>query len=76
MTQTSPGTGARAVDQVLRRLRKLPPPRNGYVIERDLKTPTRDCFTLASNHYAPAAAGQESGTILIRTPYGRGFPVA
>jgi predicted acyl esterase len=76
MTETSPGTGARAVDQVLRRLRKLPPPRNRYVIERDLKTPTRDGFTLASNHYAPAVAGQESGTMLIRTRYGRGFPVA
>src|SRR3984893_2536610 len=75
-TETSPGPGARAADWVLRRLRKLPSPRNGYVIERGLRTPTRDGFMLVSDHYAPAVTGQESGTVLIRTPYGRGFPVA
>jgi putative CocE/NonD family hydrolase len=80
VTETSPGLGARAVDRVLGRLRKLPSPRNGYVIERGLRTPTRDGFALVSDHYAPAAAdretGRDGGTILIRTPYGRGFPVA
>ena len=76
VTEASPGLGARAADLVLRRLRKLPPPHNGYIIERGLQTPTRDGFMLASDHYVPAVAGRESGTILIRTPYGRGFPVA
>jgi putative CocE/NonD family hydrolase len=53
----------------------LPAPRNAYVVERGLRTPTRDGFVLVSDHYAPADPGPGSGTILIRTPYGRGLPV-
>jgi hypothetical protein len=74
--QAAPGLGARALDGILRRLRKLPPPRNDYVVERCLQTPTRDGLVLLSDHYAPVVAGSGSGTILIRTPYGRGLPVA
>ena len=64
VTETSPGLGARAVDRVLGRLRKLPSPRNGYVIERGLRTPTRDGFALVSDHYAPAAADRETADAL------------
>jgi hypothetical protein len=74
--KTSPGLPARAIDSFLRRLRKLPAPRNEYVVERGLRTPARDGVVLAGDHYAPAGSGQGSGTILIRTPYGRGAPVA
>jgi putative CocE/NonD family hydrolase len=73
--KTSPGLPARTVDSLLRRLRKLPAPRNAYVVERGLRTPTRDGLVLVSDHYAPADPGPGSGTILIRTPYGRGMPV-
>jgi putative CocE/NonD family hydrolase len=72
---TSPSLAARAVDRFAGRLRKLPAPRNDYVIERDLRTPTRDGFVLLSDHYAPVATYSDAATILIRTPYGRGVPV-
>ncbi|HEY3608780.1 MAG TPA: CocE/NonD family hydrolase [Pseudonocardiaceae bacterium] len=72
---TSPGPATRTLDRVLRRLRKLPPPRNTYVVERGLRTPTRDGFELVSDHYAPVVP-HAGGTILIRTPYGRGLPGA
>lgn len=72
---SSPGPTTRAVDRFLRWLRKLPAPRNAYVVERALRTPTRDGFVLVSDHYAPVVPGSECATILIRTPYGRGMPV-
>jgi putative CocE/NonD family hydrolase len=71
--RTSPGLAAHTVDRVFDRLRKLPPPRTGYTVERGLRTPTRDGFALVSDHYAPLDGG--NATILIRTPYGRGLPV-
>ena len=74
--KTSPGLSARALDRFLGRVRKLPAPRNEYVVERGLRTPTSDGFVLVSDHYAPAGSDQGGGTILIRTPYGRGLPVA
>jgi uncharacterized protein len=66
--------GTRVLDGFLGRLRRLPAPRNSYVVERGLRTPTRDGFVLVSDHYVPVP-GSGSGTILIRTPYGRGMPV-
>ena len=74
--KTSPRLHARAIDSFLRLLRKLPAPRNEYLVERGLRTPTRDGVVLVGDHYAPAGSRQGSGTILIRTPYGRGLPVA
>lgn len=73
---TAPGLATRSLDRFFGRLRKLPPPRNEYVVERGLRTPTRDGFVLVSDHYAPVAPDAGSGTILIRTPYGRGMPGA
>jgi putative CocE/NonD family hydrolase len=71
---TSPGLAARSLDRFLTRLRKLPAARNEYVVERGLRTPTRDGFALVSDHYAPAVSDSDSATILIRSPYGRGLP--
>jgi uncharacterized protein len=76
VNESSPGLAARAVDGVLDRVRRLPAPRNSYVVERGLRTPTRDGFVLVSDHYAPVVPGSGGGTILIRTPYGRGMPVS
>ncbi|GGK25053.1 hydrolase [Streptomyces camponoticapitis] len=73
--KATPGLTARAVDRLLRRLRKLPAPRNEYAVVRGLRTPTRDGFVLVSDHYSPVVSGSDSATILIRTPYGRGLPV-
>jgi uncharacterized protein len=72
---TSPGLAARTLDRVFQRLRKLPAPRNDYVIERGLRTPTRDGFVLVSDHYAPVVSNAAGATILIRSPYGRGLPL-
>jgi hypothetical protein len=72
----TPGLTARALDSFLRRLRRLPAPRNGYTVERGLRTPTRDGFVLLGDHYSPAGLAPDGGTVLIRTPYGRGAPVA
>ena len=66
---------ARTVERFFEQLRKLPPPRNGYVVERGLRTPTRDGFVLVGDHYVPVVPDNHRATILIRTPYGRGFPV-
>ncbi|WP_220182887.1 CocE/NonD family hydrolase [Sphaerisporangium album] len=73
--KAAPGLGARAVDQILRRLRKLPAPRNNYVVERTVRTPTRGGSVLLSDLYSPADPDADTATILIRTPYGRGMPV-
>jgi putative CocE/NonD family hydrolase len=62
------------VDRFLRGVRRLPPALNEYVVERGLRTPTRDGFVLVSDHYTPLASNA-GATILIRTPYGRGLPV-
>ena len=73
--KATPRPGARAVDQILRRLRKMPVPRNDYVIERGLRTPTRDGAMLLGDLYSPTDHDARTATILIRTPYGRGLPV-
>lgn len=71
----SPRLAARVLDRFFARLRRLPAARNEYVVERGLRTPTRDGFVLVSDHYAPVGSDSGGGTILIRTPYGRGMPV-
>jgi len=53
----------------------MPVPRNDYVIERGLRTPTRDGAVLLGDLYSPANHDARTATILIRTPYGRGLPV-
>jgi putative CocE/NonD family hydrolase len=75
IVKSSPSLAARTVDRLFERLRKLPPPRNEYVVERGLRTPTRDGFVLVSDHYVPVVPNADGATILIRTPYGRGLPV-
>jgi hypothetical protein len=65
---------ARMLDQALSRLLRLPRARYDYQVQRDVRVPARDGTRLLTDHYAPAAAPGR-GTILVRTPYGRGFPV-
>ncbi len=42
-------------------------------MERDVAVAARDGVVLLADHYVPLTAAQR-GTVLIRTPYGRGFP--
>lgn len=69
----TPSLAARAVDRAIARLLRLPNARYDYRIERDIPMTTRDGAVLLADHYAPVTQGPR-GTILVRTPYGRGFP--
>jgi len=68
----SPSRAARVLDQALSRLLRLPRGSNDCRVQRDIPVPARDGIRLLTDHYAPAD-GSGRGTILVRTPYGRGF---
>ncbi|GFG76424.1 hydrolase [Mycobacterium botniense] len=51
----------------------LPPATTGYTVRR-VRVPMRDGIELLADHYAPTSAGTPGGTLLVRGPYGRGFP--
>jgi putative CocE/NonD family hydrolase len=57
----------------LSRLLKLPPPTSDYTVVRGLRVPMRDGVDLIADHYVPRTA-TPAGTLLVRAPYGRGFP--
>jgi putative CocE/NonD family hydrolase len=59
--------GGRALGGLLR----LPPATAGYTVRR-VRVPMRDGIDLLADHYAPT--GTPVGTLLVRGPYGRGFP--
>ena len=50
---------------------RLPGPTSRYTVSR-VSIPMRDGVELIADHYAPA--GEPVGTLLLRGPYGRGFP--
>jgi len=58
-------------DRVTGRLLGLPKPTGGYLVRR-LTVPMRDGVELVADHYAPRR--DPVGTLLVRCPYGRGFP--
>ena len=66
--------GRRITDAALSRLLRLPPARNDYTIT-PVRSPMRDGVILRGEHYAPSS-GTPRGTILVRTPYGRGLPLS
>lgn len=68
-----PGRRARLLDTVLAKVLRQPGARTGHLVERGVRVPMRDGVTLNADHYAPTGATR-NGTILVRTPYGRGFP--
>jgi len=53
--------------------RQLPAPVCGVSVERGIAVPADDGVTLLTDHYRPLAEGPHPA-VLIRTPYGRGFP--
>ncbi len=64
-------------DRALARLLGLPAPTTEYTVDRGLRVPMRDGVDLVADHYAPVpadGAADAAGTLLIRGPYGRGFP--
>ncbi|WP_328611126.1 CocE/NonD family hydrolase [Amycolatopsis sp. NBC_00345] len=66
------GWPARTVDRLQSKVVGLEPARNRYTVERGLEVPTRDGAVLVTDHYAPV--GDALGTVLVRSPYGRGLP--
>ena len=54
------------------RLLKLPPATNGYTVNR-VEVPMRDGIRLVADHWEPTTPSP-AGTLLVRGPYGRGFP--
>ena len=59
----------------MRRLsgRGLPPPVCEVGVERGIAVPAADGVPLITDHYVPLAGGPWP-TLLVRSPYGRGFP--
>ena len=75
-TATRPqSTLQQAVLRKLSGVLHLPPPTTGFVIERRLQVPMRDGVALIADHYVPQTT-TPSGTLLVRGPYGRGWPFA
>ncbi len=62
----------RLADAALGRLLRQTPAANDYVMAT-VRTPMRDGVVLLGDHFAPVTA-EPRGTVLLRTPYGRGFP--
>lgn len=52
---------------------QLAPPTTDYSVHRGLRVPMRDGIDLMADHYEPRTAAP-AGTLLVRCPYGRGFP--
>jgi putative CocE/NonD family hydrolase len=61
-------------DAALSRLLGAPRPRNSYTVEA-VRVPMRDGVLLTADHFVPVTP-RPRGTVLIRTPYGRGFPTS
>jgi uncharacterized protein len=66
--------GGNALSQAVFRLLGLPRPTTDYTVNR-VQVPMRDGVLLVADHYAPATSSP-AGTLLVRGPYGRGFPFA
>jgi len=69
----APGRIQRFADAALGRALGQPRVRNRYTVELGLRIGMRDGVDLIGDHYAPLTT-HPRGTVLIRTPYGRGFP--
>src|SRR5262245_24064642 len=52
---------------------QLPPPITDFDVEHRVRVPMRDGVELIANHYSPRT-DKPAGTLLVRAPYGRGFP--
>lgn len=64
----------RVTDALVGRLLRQVPARTAYAVE-PVRSRMRDGTELAADHYRPSGGGTR-GTVLIRTPYGRGFPTS
>jgi putative CocE/NonD family hydrolase len=63
--------GGQVAGRALGGLLRLGRSRTGYTVS-SVRVPMRDGVALVADHYAPAS--KPVGTLLVRGPYGRGFP--
>lgn len=63
----------RVTSHALSRILNLPPSTTDFTVRHALPVPMRDGVDLVADHYAPNTS-EPSGTLLVRGPYGRGFP--
>ncbi|MDT5095771.1 MAG: uncharacterized protein QOH60_5134 [Mycobacterium sp.] len=68
------GLVRRLVDVAVARVVPLPPPTSRYRVVRGVRVPMRDGAELIADHFEPVTPSAH-GTILIRAPYGRGYPL-
>lgn len=61
--------------RTLGRLLGLPPHTTEYDVARRVRVPMRDGVELVADHYRPLTSNA-AGTLLVRGPYGRGYPVS
>ncbi|WP_432947506.1 CocE/NonD family hydrolase [Kribbella sp. CA-253562] len=64
---------ANVMGAALGRWWRLPARRNRVRVERAVEVPMRDGVTLLADHYLPVV-DEPAPTLLVRCPYGRGFP--
>ncbi len=64
---------ATALSRALTRAWSLPPRRNRVAVVRDVAVPMSDGTVLRADHYLPVT-DRRVATVLVRSPYGRGFP--
>jgi len=60
------------IDRLADRVFRLPGPVRPVRVDRGRRVPLRDGVTLEADHYVPS--GEPAGTLLVRGPYGLGFP--
>src|SRR5689334_12548163 len=61
--------------RVVSTLLKVPPHTTDYQVNRGVRTPMRDGVELIADHYQPQTTNPV-GTLLVRGPYGRGWPLS
>ncbi len=63
------------IGRTLSRLLRLPPHTTAYDVHRRVRVPMRDGVELVADHYRPLT-DNPVGTLLVRGPYGRRYPVS
>ncbi|WP_193043314.1 CocE/NonD family hydrolase [Mycolicibacterium baixiangningiae] len=73
MTPTALAGLRRSSGDAVGRLLGLPPRTGGFTVDRGVRVPMRDGVDLIADHYMPDTP-TPAGTLLVRGPYGRGWP--
>ncbi|MBX7430897.1 CocE/NonD family hydrolase [Mycobacterium sp. Y57] len=74
-SSSAPSGIAGFTGRALSNLLDLPSPTTDVSVHRGLRVPMRDGVVLIADHYEPRTAAP-AGTLLVRGPYGRGWPFA